>query len=79
MPGTPAPTIQLEPQTEGGYTVSAPALPEVVTEAETEALAMAEDAIRGVIAYRQAHGIALPEDIAPTPHRIAPHRIAIVA
>jgi predicted RNA binding protein YcfA (HicA-like mRNA interferase family)/predicted RNase H-like HicB family nuclease len=43
------------PQPEGGFTVSVPALPEVVTEgdSEVEAMAMAEDAIRLVLAYRR--------------------------
>jgi len=30
-------TVVLEPQAEGGFTVSVPALPEVVTEGDTEA------------------------------------------
>lgn len=53
---------RLEPQSEGGFTVTVPALPEVVTEgdAEEEAIAMAEDAIRLVLAYRRDHGIAIP-------------------
>ena len=48
-------TVVLEPQPEGGFTVSVPALPEVVTEgdSEAEAMAMAEDAIRAVLAYRR--------------------------
>ena len=39
-------TVILEPQAEGGFTVSVPALPEVVTEGENEAeaMAMAEEA-----------------------------------
>lgn len=38
-----------------------PVLPEVVTEGDTEAeaLAMAEDAIRLVLAYRRDHGLAI--------------------
>lgn len=45
-------TVVLEPQAEGGFTVSVPALPEVVTEGddEAEAMAMAEEAIRAVSA-----------------------------
>ena len=51
--------VVLEPQPEGGFTVSVPALPEVVTEgnSEGEALAMAEDAIRLVLACRRNHRI----------------------
>ena len=58
-------TVVLEPQPEGGFTVSVPALPEVVTEgdSEAEAMAMAEDAIRLVLAYRRDHGRAIQDDM----------------
>jgi hypothetical protein len=44
-------TVVLEPQPDGGFTVSVPVLPEVVTEGDTEveALMMAEEAIRAVL------------------------------
>jgi predicted RNase H-like HicB family nuclease len=44
-------TVLFEPAEEGGYTVTCPALPGLVTEADTleEARAMAIDAIRGYI------------------------------
>ena len=50
-------TVVLDPQPDGGFTVRVPALPEVITEGdtETEALAMAEEAIRLVLAYRLEH------------------------
>ena len=62
-------TVILEPQEEGGYTVLVPALPEVVTEGETEdeALRMAEDAIRLVLAYRTEHGLEIPGDLPVQP------------
>ncbi len=65
-------TVVLEPQPEGGFTVSVPALPEVVTEGdnEAEALAMAEEAIRAVLDYRRDHGIAIPADASPTVRRV---------
>jgi antitoxin HicB len=49
-----------------------PALPEVVTEGdtETEALAMAEDAIRLVLTYRLEHGIDIYPDAPPTLRRV---------
>jgi antitoxin HicB len=57
-------SVVLEPQPEGGFTVFVPALPEIVTEGDTEeeALAMAEDAIRLVVADRAARGEEIPGD-----------------
>lgn len=48
-------SVVLEPQEGGGFTVLVPALPEAVTEGDTEqeALANAEEAIRAVLAYRR--------------------------
>lgn len=65
-------TIVLEPQPDGGFTVSVPALPEVVTEGDTEAeaLAAAREAIGAVIEYRRDHGIALPKDAQPSVRKI---------
>ena len=44
-------TVVFEPAQEGGYTVTCPALPGLVTEGDTleEARAMAEDAIRAIL------------------------------
>jgi antitoxin HicB len=65
-------SIVLEPQDGGGFTVSVPALPEVVTEGETEgdALINAEEAIRAVLEYRQDHGIPIPSDTLPEVRRV---------
>jgi len=54
--------VYIEPAEEGGYIVSAPALPGCVTQGETreEALAMIRDAIRGYIASLHKHGEPLP-------------------
>jgi antitoxin HicB len=59
--------VVLEPQPEGGFTVTVPALPEVVTEGDTEAeaLQMAQDAIRLVLEDMVAHGEKLPDPTAP--------------
>ena len=59
--------VVLEPQPEGGFTVTVPALPEVVTEGETEteALALAADAIRLVLEDMIARGETIP--VSPTP------------
>ena len=55
-------TVVLEPEEEGGFTVRVPSLPEIVTygKDETEALAMAEDAIRLVLEDSLARGEPLP-------------------
>lgn len=60
-------TIVLEPMDEGGFLVLVPALPEVVTHGatETEAIAMAEDAIRLAVTYRLDQGEPIPSEHAP--------------
>lgn len=54
--------VYLEPAEEGGYIVSAPALPGCVTQGETreEALEMIKDAIGGYLASLKKHGESLP-------------------
>jgi predicted RNase H-like HicB family nuclease len=54
--------VVLVAQPEGGFVVSVPDLPNVVTEGETtaEALAMAKDAIEGYLATMREHGWTLP-------------------
>jgi antitoxin HicB len=65
-------SVVLEPQEDGGFTVLVPALPEVVTEGDTEeeALANAHEAIRAIVAYRRDHGIAIPADAPPEIRRV---------
>ena len=65
-------SVVLEPQEEGGFTVLVPALPEVVTEGDTEqeALANVQEAIRAILAYRRDHGIAIPADAQPEIRRV---------
>jgi len=60
-------TVVLEPQAEGGFTVLVPALPEIVTEGESEAdaLRMAADAIELALAERRADGLDVPPDQPP--------------
>ena len=50
--------VVLIPQAEGGYTVSVPELPDVVTEGETEeeALEMAKDAVEGYLETMRDQG-----------------------
>ncbi len=65
-------TVILEPQEGGGFTVLVPALPEVVTEGDTEeeALAMAQDAIELVLAHRSQEGLPIPADTAPAIRKV---------
>jgi antitoxin HicB len=57
-------TVILEPEEEGGFTVRVPSLPEIVTygKDETEALALAKDAIQLVLEDCAARGEPLPKD-----------------
>ena len=59
--------VVLEPEEEGGFTVRVPAIPEIVTygKDEREALAMAEDAIRLVVADCAARGEPIPSGERP--------------
>ena len=65
-------SVVLEPQRDGGFTVLVPALPEVVTEGDTEeeALANAKEAIGAILAYRRDQGMAIPADAHPEIRRI---------
>jgi antitoxin HicB len=65
-------SVILEPQQGGGFSVLVPALPEVVTEgdSEQEALANAEEAIRAVLEYRRGHGLLIPSDAHPEVRRV---------
>jgi antitoxin HicB len=55
--------LRLEPQPEGGFTVTSPALRGLVTEGETvaEALAHAAEALDLVLEDYEAEGMPLPE------------------
>lgn len=55
----------LDPQPEGGYTVTSPLLPELITEGDTvaEAVANAEDAFAAVVEIYEDIGRALPRGI----------------
>ena len=57
--------LLLDPQPEGGYTVTSPLLPELITEGDTiaEALANAEDAFAAVVEIYEDRGRPLPSSI----------------
>jgi antitoxin HicB len=58
-------TVLFEPAEEGGYVVTCPALPGLVTEGDTleEARAMARDAIRGYMESLAKDGLSAPGDV----------------
>ncbi|MXZ89074.1 MAG: type II toxin-antitoxin system HicB family antitoxin [Dehalococcoidia bacterium] len=58
--------LLLEPQPEGGYTVTSPLLPELITEGDTvaECLAHAEDAFAAVTEIYEYWNRPLPSSIA---------------
>lgn len=57
--------LTLEPQPEGGYTVTSPLLPELITEGDTiaECLANVEDAFAAVVEIYEDRGRPLPSGI----------------
>jgi antitoxin HicB len=57
--------LVLSPQPEGGFTVTSPLLPELITEGDTadEALANARDALAAVIEIYEDTGRQLPASI----------------
>ncbi len=61
--------MNYEPQPEGGYAATVPALPGCVTEGDTleEARRMAEDAIRLYCESLLCDGKSLPPDVAKSP------------
>jgi len=62
-------TVLFDPAKEGGYVVSCPALPGLVTEGDTleGARAMAEDAIRAYLESLRKDGEKIPNDIKEEP------------
>jgi len=58
-------SLVLTPQPEGGYTVTSPLLPELVTEGDSldEALENVKDALVAVVELYQDLGRSLPESI----------------
>ncbi len=56
--------LVLAPQPEGGYTVTSPLLPELITEGDTveEALENVKDALAAVVEAYQDLGRTLPQD-----------------
>lgn len=57
-------TVVMTPDVTGGYVVTCPALPGLITEGDTldEARAMATDAIQGYLESLKKHGEPIPTD-----------------
>ncbi len=55
--------FELQPEPEGGYTITVPALPGCISFGETfeDALEMAKDAMEGWLAVAREEGIPIPE------------------
>jgi antitoxin HicB len=64
--------LMLTAQPEGGYTVTSPVLPELITEGDTveEALAHVQDALTAVVELYEDLGKPLPDMILGDPERI---------
>jgi antitoxin HicB len=60
-------TVRFEPAEEGGFIVTCPALPGLVTEGDTleEARIMAQDALRGYIESLRKDHLPIPSDKRP--------------
>ena len=67
-------TVLLQPEPEGGFTVTCPSLPGLVTYGETveEARAMAAEAIECYLESLQKDGLPLPESDAAAAPRAEP-------
>ncbi len=75
-------TVLFEPAEEGGYVVTCPALPGLVTEGDTldQARAMAADAIRGYLESLRKDGQPIPRDkMVPAEPRKEHIRVALDA
>ena len=61
--------LVFEPQPEGGYTVTCPLLPELITEGDTiaEALANVQDALIAILEAYEDLGRPLPPVLRPKP------------
>ncbi len=72
-------TVLFEPAEEGGYVVTCPSLPGLVTEGDTleEARAMAADAVRGYLEALAKDGRPIPREDPPSRHDIIAETVAV--
>ena len=73
--------VYIEPMEEGGYSAEVPALPGCVTWGHTyeEAVAMAKDAIEGVLASLTQHGEPIPVEKQPHQPRLLGVQVRVPA
>jgi len=72
-------TVLFEPAAEGGYTVTVPMLPGVITEGDTleEARERAKEAIRGYLKVLRKHGESIPQERKVELARPVKERVAV--
>jgi len=72
-------TVLFEPAEEGGYVVTCPSLPGLVTEGDTleEARDMAADAIRGYLESLAQDGLPIPPEDPPPLGNIIKETVAV--
>ncbi len=58
--------FELQPEPEGGYTITVPSLPGCISYGETfeEAMEMIKDALEGWLAVARKEGIPIPDEFA---------------
>ena len=73
-------TALFEPAVEGGYTVTVPKLPGVITESDTlaEARARVREAVRGYLKMLRKRGEAIPRERGARLRRPITERVAVV-
>ena len=73
-------TALFEPAAEGGYTVTVPMLPGVITEGDTlhEARARVKEAVRGYLRVLQKHGEPIPRERGTRLEHPITQRVAVV-
>jgi len=57
--------FELQPESEGGYTITVPSLPGCISYGETfeKAMEMIKDAMEGWLAVARAEGVPIPEQL----------------
>jgi antitoxin HicB len=69
--------LVLSPQPEGGYTVTSPVLPELITEGDTpdEVMPHVRDALAAVLELYEDQGNPLPANLRQDPQVVGPAKV----